>query len=55
MEVKIAIIGLRFEGKKKPPTYFAIQKDNGKEIMCDILSLDEIIESLKQLDYKIIK
>jgi len=55
MEVKIAIIGFRLEGKKNPPTYFAINKDSGKEIMCDILSLDEIIESLKQLEYKIIK
>ena len=54
MEIKIAIIGLRLEGKN-PPTYFAIHKDSGKEIMGDIISLDEIIESLKQLGYKIIK
>lgn len=55
MEIKYAIIGLRLEGKKKPPTYFAIHKDSGKEIICDILSLEEISESLKQLNYKIIK
>lgn len=55
MEIKIAIIGLRFEGKKKPPTFFAFQKDSGTEIISNVLSLDEIIESLKQLDYKIIK
>ena len=55
MEIKVAIIGLRLEGKKSPPTYFAIHKDSGKEIMGDITSLDEIIETLKQLGYKIIK
>jgi hypothetical protein len=55
MEIKVAIIGLRLEGKKNPATYFAIHKDSGKEIMGDIKSLDEIIETLKQLGYKIIK
>jgi hypothetical protein len=43
VEIKYAIIGFRLEGKKNPPTYFAINKDSGKEIMCDILSLGQLL------------
>ena len=54
MENKTAIIGSHFEGRK-PPTYFAINKDSGKEITSNVPSMDDIIETLKQLGYKIVK